>query len=146
MCSFKHTLEQAEDWIDGHGKWGWIGVTVLGFIVFWPIGLAILVYLFLRKTGLWKRIDGKDGEALAPGEGIFRKAKNTGNAAFDSYMEESYRRLESERDAFHKFVVDLEQARKQAGFDDFMAERKKADKKAETSAGSKKTKRKPTAG
>ena len=28
--------------IDDYGKPAWIGVMVLGFIVFWPVGLAIL--------------------------------------------------------------------------------------------------------
>ena len=31
--------------LDDIGKPAWIGVMVLGFILFWPIGLAILAYL-----------------------------------------------------------------------------------------------------
>ena len=31
--------------LDDYGRPAWIAVMVLGFIVFWPIGLAILAYM-----------------------------------------------------------------------------------------------------
>ena len=41
--------------LDDYGKPAWIGVMVLGFIVFWPVGLAILAYLIWSgRMGFWK--------------------------------------------------------------------------------------------
>ncbi len=31
--------------LDDYGKGAWIAVMVLGFVLFWPVGLAILAYL-----------------------------------------------------------------------------------------------------
>ena len=37
---------------------GWIAVTVLGFIIWWPIGLALLFFtLGSRKMGCWSNQD-----------------------------------------------------------------------------------------
>ena len=37
---------------------GWIAVTVLGFIIWWPIGLALLFFtLGSRKMGCWSSQD-----------------------------------------------------------------------------------------
>jgi len=42
-------IEQARDWLDGRGKLAWIAVTVIGFVLFWPVGLALLVYMIWSK-------------------------------------------------------------------------------------------------
>lgn len=31
--------------MDGYGKGAWIAAMVLGFILFWPLGLALLFFL-----------------------------------------------------------------------------------------------------
>ena len=31
--------------LDEYGKLAWIGVMVLGFVIFWPVGLTILFYM-----------------------------------------------------------------------------------------------------
>lgn len=31
--------------LDGYGRGGWIAAMVLGFVLFWPVGLAILFYM-----------------------------------------------------------------------------------------------------
>ena len=37
---------------------GWIAVTILGFIIWWPIGLALLFFtLGSRKMGCWSHGD-----------------------------------------------------------------------------------------
>ena len=37
---------------------GWIAVTILGFIIWWPIGLALLFFtLGSRKMGCWSHQD-----------------------------------------------------------------------------------------
>jgi len=35
----------AETWLDERGKPAWIAAMVLGFILFWPVGLALLAYM-----------------------------------------------------------------------------------------------------
>jgi hypothetical protein len=40
--------------IDGFGRPAWIALMVIGFIVFWPIGLAILAYIIWSgRMGMW---------------------------------------------------------------------------------------------
>jgi hypothetical protein len=40
--------------IDDFGRPAWIALMVLGFIVYWPIGLAILAYMIWSgRTGMW---------------------------------------------------------------------------------------------
>ena len=38
-------FSRAEAWLDEKGKGAWIAAMVLGFIFFWPIGLALLAYM-----------------------------------------------------------------------------------------------------
>ena len=40
---------KAEAWLDARGKPAWIIAMVAGFIVFWPIGLALLAYMIWSK-------------------------------------------------------------------------------------------------
>ncbi|MEO1000343.1 MAG: DUF2852 domain-containing protein, partial [Pseudomonadota bacterium] len=42
-------LRQAEAWLDARGKGAWIAAMVIGFILVWPIGLAILFYMIWSK-------------------------------------------------------------------------------------------------
>ena len=45
-------FERSETWLDRKGKGVWIAAMVLGFIFFWPVGLAILAYMILSKKCL----------------------------------------------------------------------------------------------
>ena len=47
----------------------------------------------------------------------------TGNTAFDTYREETLKRLEEERDAFVGFLTQLRAAKDRAEFDQFMTSR-----------------------
>jgi hypothetical protein len=38
-------FERSETWLDRKGKGAWIAAMVLGFIFFWPVGLALLAYM-----------------------------------------------------------------------------------------------------
>ena len=38
-------FKRAENWLDHKVKGAWIAVMVLGFIFFWPVGLAFLAYI-----------------------------------------------------------------------------------------------------
>lgn len=114
--------------LDEHGKIAWIGVMVLGFIVFWPIGLAILAYLIWSgRMGCWK--DKSPGRWHGRREKWWardmRRMPPSGNLAFDEYRMETLRRLEEEQHEFMDFLERLRQAKDKAEFDQFMADRKR---------------------
>lgn len=116
--------------LDDYGKPAWITVTVLGFIVFWPLGLAILAYMIWSgRMGCGRR--GGPGrwynEGAAEGRSARRRwrhrADTSGNLAFDEYREETLRRLEDEQKEFMDFLERLRHAKDKAEFDQFMADR-----------------------
>ncbi len=118
--------------IDSYGKPAWIGLMVLGFIVFWPAGLAILAYLLWSgRMGCWgKRGPGRwhGTHSNGNGKGFWSHQKSresSGNSAFDEYREETLRRLEEEQGEFFEFLERLRQAKDKAEFDQFMADRKR---------------------
>jgi hypothetical protein len=112
----------------------WIAAMVLGFIAFWPIGLALLFYLIWSgRMGCWNyRQDtntGRGSWAWTPPRfgwcGRDRAAPppaSSGNRAFDEYRAETLRRLEEEQRDFGAFLERLRYARDKAEFDQFMAE------------------------
>jgi hypothetical protein len=108
-------LERARDWLDERGRIAWIAVMVIGFILFWPIGLAVLFYMiWSKRMGCnWGRNSHRHHRGMG----------RTGNTAFDTYREETLRRLEEERDAFVAFLDQLRQAKDQDEFDQFIAGR-----------------------
>ena len=99
-------------------KPAWIAIMVVGFILFWPIGLAILGFLLF--TG---RLGGNCSGDWDGWRSRMRRGRSSGNAAFDEYREETLNRLEEERREFAMFMERLRRARDQAEFDRFMAER-----------------------
>ena len=42
-------LERARDALDERGRAAWIAVMVISFVLFWPIGLALLAYILWSK-------------------------------------------------------------------------------------------------
>lgn len=115
-------LERARDALDERGRWAWIAAMVVGFVLFWPIGLALLAYIIWSKRMAchsW----GRSHRDRAWGRGMQR----TGNTAFDSYREETLKRLEDERDAFLGFLEQLRAAKDRAEFDQFMTSRQAPD-------------------
>jgi hypothetical protein len=119
---------------------GWeIAGIVLGFIWFWPLALAYLVWkmmgypkydeakAFFRDTFGRARDDlfgsGGFGGGFQPG--------SSGNAAFDDYrrselerLEEERRKLDEEAREFRNFVEELKRAKDREEFDAFMAKRR----------------------
>ncbi|ODT69396.1 MAG: hypothetical protein ABS75_16930 [Pelagibacterium sp. SCN 63-23] len=115
-----------------------IALMVLGFIIFWPLGLLVLGYI------LWgEKFGGSAEKAQAywnKGCGYMRNNhqnrgfgrtdfSSSGNAAFDEYRSEQMRRLEEERsrldaevDAFHEYMANLRKAKDREEFDRFMSE------------------------
>lgn len=107
--------------LDDIPKGAWIALMVLGFIVFWPIGLALLFYMIWSgKMHGWK-----NGRGYACGNS-YRRHRSSGNTAFDAYRDETLKRLEEERQEFHAFMERLRRAKDQQEFDQFMAERRAA--------------------
>jgi hypothetical protein len=116
---------RAEGWLDERGKGAWIAVMILGFIVFWPIGLALLAYMIWSK----RMFNGSCRSARSAAHRQYRTAmKTSGNSAFDAYKEETLRRLEEEQDAFEAFLQRLRDAKDKAEFDAFMEDRATAAK------------------
>lgn len=113
---------------------GWIALTVLGFILWWPIGLALLFYtLGSRKMGCWssdrfahkmERMQYKMDRMRNRFEGRGFYAPSSGNRAFDEYRVETLRRLEEEQTEFKDFLERLRHAKDKAEFDQFMSEHK----------------------
>ena len=112
----QNPLRRAEAWLDARGKGAWIAATVLGFILFWPIGLALLGYMLFIKQNI--------GSGSCAGRGMMRtRMASSGNAAFDAYRDQTIQRLENEQARFEAFLKRLRDAKDQAEFDAFMAER-----------------------
>lgn len=130
-----------------------IGLMVLGFIIWWPLGLAVLAYI------LWGECFGGSAERAEDWMNRQRswarerkyKARYrhhhgaTGNRAFDEYreaelqrLEEERRRLDEERQEFSEFLHNLQMARDREEFDRFMDERE--SRRSEADRGEKKRK------
>ena len=108
-------LRDAEAKLDEWGRGAWIAAVILGLIVAWPIGLALLIYMIWsgrmgcsRKKSHWRKW-----------------SRPTGNTAFDDYRDETLRRLEDEQSAFETFLGNLRRAKDRAEFDQFMEERRR---------------------
>lgn len=115
--------------VDNYGLPAWIALMVLGFIIFWPVGLAVLVYLIWSgRMGCWKNKRRYD-DMVERGRESVRRWKHgggfasSGNAAFDEYRADTLRRLEDEQKEFMDFLERLRHARDKEEFDQFMADR-----------------------
>ena len=122
--------------IDEHGKAAWIALLVLSFVLFWPIGLALLAYVIwsgrmgCRKhggPGRWYFNDEREGRPEGRhgpwGRWGFGRQESSGNRAFDEYRMETLKRLEEEQKEFREFLDRLRHAKDKAEFDQFMADR-----------------------
>ena len=117
MAEIAQWPHQAEAWLDGYGKGAWIAAMVLGFILFWPIGLALLAYM------IWgKKMFGTSCKKSASRSAMASARRSSGNAAFDSYKDATVRRLEQEQADFEAFLERLRAAKDKAEFDAFMDE------------------------
>ncbi|HLZ04047.1 MAG TPA: DUF2852 domain-containing protein [Bradyrhizobium sp.] len=120
---------------------GWIAVTILGFLIWWPIGLALLFFtLGSRKMGCWNGYDrdrwnDKWQNKMERMQWKMERMRNrmerhgfgfgppsSGNRAFDEYRQETLRRLEEEQQDFKEFLTRLRHAKDKEEFDAFMAQ------------------------
>jgi hypothetical protein len=105
----------------------WIAVAILGFVLWWPLGLAILAYILWSGRMKCCQFDyGRPNERSDDVDGDqawLRRPRTSGNRAFDEYRAETLRRLEDEHRAFQEYLDRLRMAKDRAEFDEFMAER-----------------------
>lgn len=124
---------------------------ILGFIVFWPIGLAVLGWKFWQgKTGSGGDFTTRVRENMARAGGFARRwegpfaggsaprrwgARPSGNTAFDEWrtaeldrLEEERRKLEAAERDFTDYIANLRRARDREEFDRFMNERRGANR------------------
>jgi len=115
-----------EEWtakLDQLGKPAWIALTILGFIIWWPVGLALLAFIIgSGRMSCWKG-RGHWHESMNPGA-WGRSGPSSGNRAFDDYRTETLRRLEEEQREFREYLERLRLAKDKTEFDQFMAERR----------------------
>jgi len=118
QAAMTNTLDQLDRW----GKPAWIALMVVSFILFWPVGLAILAYLIwsgrMGCSNSSNRTSWTSWKSRQGGMG------GTGNRAFDQHREDTLRRLEEEAAEFKDFVDRLKFAKDQEEFDRFMSERR----------------------
>jgi hypothetical protein len=123
------------------GRWSALNITlmIVGFVVFWPLGLAMLAWIIwgdeiAARTGSFKgqfRSFSDRAASFRPKAGGFAAgfARDSGNVAFDEYRERELKRLDEERRKleamradFEAFAKELRRAKDQEEFDRFMAE------------------------
>ncbi len=119
---------RAETWLDDRGKGAWIVAMVAAFILFWPLGLALLAYMIWSKRmfafscGHRRHRDGAWNHARRHG---FR---SSGNTAFDAYKADTLDRLEREQENFEAFLRRLRESKDKSEFDEYLEERARAAK------------------
>ena len=111
-------FSRTEAWLDDKGKGAWIAAMVLGFVFFWPIGLALLFYMIWSKRMFNSSCNRKAWKTRS-----FTAHRPTGNSAFDAYKADTLRRLEEEQNDFETFLERLREAKDKAEFDQFIDER-----------------------
>jgi|SRR5690554_1028466 len=119
-----------------------VALMVFGFIIFAPLGFAVLAYILwgeyfggskeraenwinTQKANFKAKSGHRSGHC---GSRAYRGT--TGNAAFDDYraeqldrLEAERKRLDEERAAFEEYMANLHKARDREEFDRFMRER-----------------------
>lgn len=135
-------------WTSWRPQYGWTGVNiaamVVAFILFAPLGFAILAW------NIWSSRQIRMSSAYAHGGssgGGWRRSgcsswgssntsrdlsRDSGNAVFEDYkratlerLEEERRKLAAEQEAFGVFLNDLKRAKDRTEFENFMQEREK---------------------
>ena len=119
-----------ENWMDRRGKGAWIAAMILGFIFFWPLGLALLFYM------IWSDRMFSKSHSCSRSKSFYRRDASSGNTAFDAYKADTLRQLEEEQQQFETFMDRLRAAKDQSELDEFMKDRsrKTEDKSAQAEA------------
>ncbi len=126
--------------LDELGTAAWVALMILGFVFWWPVGLALLAFIIgsgrmgccgsggmTRWQNKMERMQQKMDWMRSRMEGgrtdWWGTPRSSGNRAFDEYRAETLRRLEEEQREFKDFLQRLRMAKDKAEFDQFMAER-----------------------
>jgi hypothetical protein len=116
--------------LDELGRPAWIALMILGFVIWWPLGLATMAFIFgSGRMSCWKgggvsRWQQGMADQMRDAGNWWQPSRSSGNRAFDDYREETLRRLEEEQREFREFLVRLRAAKDKAEFDQFMADRR----------------------
>ncbi len=121
-----------------------IALMILGFMIFWPLGLAMLAYILWGdrldsfKSDLNRATDDvacKFRSSFKTDQRAGSRSTNTGNVAFDDWrevelarLEEERRKLDETRHEFDEYLRELRRARDQEEFDAFRDARKDKSK------------------
>src|SRR5258708_38437638 len=111
------------DRLDDLPKPALIALVVIGFIVFWPVGLALLVYsiwsgrMFCGRHGRYGRWYAPEDRDAARADWRAKREEwrawkrqrwghrnSSGNGAFDEYREETLRKLDDEPREFREYL------------------------------------------
>ena len=131
-----------------------IAMMIIGFMIFWPLGLAMIAYI------LWgDRLDSFKQDVSRTTDSVAKSFRNagccgarrgymhsqrTGNVAFDDWREAEIARLEEERNKldetrreFDEHLSELRRAKDEEEFNSFMSSRseKHSGKKSDTKKG-----------
>ena len=136
-------MDGLQERLDDIPRPAWIALVVVSFIVFWPIGLALLIYLkwsgrmFCSHRGYGRWHTPEDRDAMRAEWRARREEwrdwkrrhkwgqrSTSGNVAFDEYREETLRKLDEEQREFRDYLDRLRSAKDRAEFDQFMSERR----------------------
>jgi hypothetical protein len=138
------------DKLDELGRPAWIAIAILGFMAWWPIGLAVLAFFIgSGRMGCWHHYDdGKWQHHMGRWQSKMERMQekmdrmrtkmdarggsgswwgtppSSGNRAFDDYRTETLRRLEEEQREVKEFLERLRFAKDRSEFDQFMADRR----------------------
>jgi hypothetical protein len=114
--------------LDDIGNPAWIALTVVSFVVWWPLGLLVLGYLVgSGRMARWTACSAhwQQRSRGNPDGWWCSRSSSSGNSAFDEYRAETLRRLEEEQREFKTFLDRLRHAKDKAEFDQFMAEHRR---------------------
>ncbi len=133
-----HTATANGSCMRTRGRWNAFNIVlmILGFVIFWPLGLAMLAWIIWGdELGRMFR-DAKAQFHSATGGGAPFRSRNfggvsmgrTGNVAFDDYRDAELKRLDEERRKldemkaeFDTFLGELRRVKDQEEFNRFMS-------------------------
>ncbi|MDD9911173.1 MAG: DUF2852 domain-containing protein [Ahrensia sp.] len=115
-----------------------IAMMIIGFMIFWPLGLAMIAYIMFGdrldtfKSTINETTD-RASQIFSKGAEFKRGFDRTGNVAFDEWREAELKRLHEERikldtmrAEFDDYARELRRAKDEEEFNAFMAHRAKS--------------------
>lgn len=103
-------LERIDLWLDQRGRGAWIFVIVMGFILFWPLGLALLFWRIFGRPKAERRARREEYRDERFSVGIPARPAPASTAPFPPEAPED----------FDRFVETLSRGRESDDFDDFL--------------------------